>query len=265
MAKSPKIKPFVPASDDPLVQEHAAVSAWIEEAIGTLGEHNYYKDLNLKEIPSGQTLLSGNPEQSQRYVMAAIPQVSYWEQLASQIRARETNDIERSNPHLSPGWSQAWGRRRQAEAVVGTLMRRNLPFNQADLLALLSWCCDEENHSLSFTPIGPIIRTLERYVSANTIDDEFRDTMKRFALRLRSGHHKDHKKYGTAVEQLCLNGQSESPSESTVPVEPTPNPAPSGSPAILDAIKRLLNIFPSEEIPATTLIEPDQFPLRNDS
>ena len=70
MAKSPKLEPFVFAPDDPLALEHAAVSEWIEEAVASLDEHQYYQDVDLKSLPSGKRLLDAKPEQARRYVLA---------------------------------------------------------------------------------------------------------------------------------------------------------------------------------------------------
>ena len=63
-------------------------------------------------------------------------------------------------------------------------MRRGLPFDKLDLLALLKWCYDAENLSGYFAPIGHLTRALKRYASSNTIDFDLRDAMRQYAARL---------------------------------------------------------------------------------
>ena len=123
VARSRKPEPLVVSPDDPLAQEHAAVAAWVENAFATLGEHNYYQDLDLKAIPSGEMLLAGSADQSRRYVIAAVAQVQHWDRLTEQVRGQADNELERINAHHLPGWTHVWGRRRRAEAVIGALMR----------------------------------------------------------------------------------------------------------------------------------------------
>jgi hypothetical protein len=134
-----KLDHFKFSPDDPLASEHADVAKWVEEAVALLGE-TYWQDVDLKSLSSGRRLLEPEPEQSRRYVLAAVAQIRHWDELAQQIRAQGTTDMERMNAHLRPGWKPVWGRKRQAEAVVSTLMRRALPFQRHDLLAILQWC-----------------------------------------------------------------------------------------------------------------------------
>ena len=104
--------------DDPLAAEHAAVAAWIEDAVASLDEHRYYQDVDLKTLPSGKKLLDAKPEQARRYVLAAVAQVRHWDEQAARVRALGATEQERINAHHLPGWGQAWGRRRKAEAVA---------------------------------------------------------------------------------------------------------------------------------------------------
>lgn len=261
-----KLDHFKFSRDDPLASEHADVAKWIEEAVASLGE-TYWQDVDLKSLSSGQRLLRAKPEQSRRYVLAAVAQARHWDKLAQRIRAQGTTDVERMNPHLFPGWNPVWGRRRQAEAVVSALMRRALPFQQHDLLAILQWCNCCENLSGLFAPIGHISRALQRYASEMQIDSDLREAMKQFAARLRSSYDKDAKRYGTTVEQLCVDNAADPAGEDALSFEvrPAPTPTPGGCPAVLEQLKRHFGMLPSDALPPRTVLEPDQFALRDDS
>src|SRR5947209_7862748 len=129
MSKSPKPEGFVVPADDPLAAEHAAVAAWVEDAVTSVdpGRHLYF-DVDLKTLPSGKKLLDAKPDQARRYVLAAVAQVRHWDEQAARVRAQATTEVERINVHHLPGWGAVWGPRRQAEAVIDALMRRSLPF-----------------------------------------------------------------------------------------------------------------------------------------
>src|SRR5262249_17780632 len=146
------------------------------------------------------------------------------------------------------GWGQIWGRRRQAEAVVSALMRRTLPFEGDDLLAILEWCSGSENLSTLFGPIGHITRALKRYASKMPIDPGLREAIKQFAMQLRASHDKQAKRLGTDVEQLCVNAVAE-PAHDDVPsvdARPGPRPAPAGCTRVLDDLKRFLGMLPGD-------------------
>ena len=248
-----------------MAKEHAAVGAWVEDAFRTLGEHRYYQDIELKSLPSGDVLLQGNGEQSRRFVMAAVAQAQHWDGISAELRSRATNDFERMNSHHLPGWSLTWGRRRQAVAVINALMRRNLPFNQADLLTLLDWCCDSTNLSSYNYPIGALARTLQRYASANSIDQQLRATMRHFVNLWRSSHDKDAKRFATVVDQLCSEGITEPPELPNTPKEPKATPNPAGSPHVLNQLKHALGMQPEDLTATPILLEPDQFPMSDQS
>ena len=249
----------------PLANEHAVVSAFIEEALRSLGEAFYYQDLPLKTVPSGEVLLAGNPEQARRYVKAAVAQVEYWDQMVEKVRSQARNDMERMNAHFLPGWTQVWGRRRQAEAVIGALMRRTLPFQQKDLLELIHWCCKAKNLTTYSAPISLIVRALQRFVKDHELDTELREALTQLATTLRSSQSKDAKRFGTAVEQLCATGQPEPTGGPERPTRPPAQPGPAGTSHVLAGLKRSLGMLPHEPDPPAAVIGPDAFTLRTDS
>jgi hypothetical protein len=249
-----------------LAVEHAAVSAWIEEAFASLGKHWYYQDVDLKTLPTGKIMLDAEPDQARRYVLAAVAQVRYWDEQADGIRALAGTEAERINAQHLPGWDQVWGRRRHAAAVINALMRRTLPLERDDLLTILESSRGADNLSTFFAPIGHITRALKRYASEKPVDPGLREAMKQFAAQLRASYDKQAKRLGTDVEQLCADAPGEPHNEpSSVETRPVPRPAPAGSARVLQDLKRFLGMFPADAAPSATVIEPDRFALLDDS
>jgi Domain of unknown function (DUF4132) len=267
VVKPPKLNKFSTAPNDPLAEEHVAVKAWVEAALGTLSKHEYYRDVDLKTLPTGQALLDSRPEQSLRYLLAAMAQVQHWDQEAEQIRSQGTTELERKYAHHLPGWGLVWGHRSQAAAVINALMRRALPFQKQDLIAVLNWCNKGPQSTVNFCPSGSLTRALERYAAKTPVDTELREAMKQFAARLRGSTDKDSKRLGTAVEQLCAADGTE-PAVETAPVaerQPVPTPSPAGSAFVLQSLKRLLGLGSNAEEPQVTSFGPDRFPLSTHS
>jgi hypothetical protein len=277
MAKSPKFRAFAFSRDDPLAAEHRDVSAWVEDALASNAFHRFYDDVALGSLPSGKKLLDAAPEQARRYVLAAIAQALHWNAQADRIRG----PVCTINAVGLPGWDQVWGRRRQACAVVAALMRRGLPFQKEDILAILGlYLAGEQRSALESSltierysarlagdvPIGHIVRALERYAAGTAVDAEARKAMKAFAARLRSSADKDARRHGTTVEQLCLGAPQKVAGGAPPPrKKPAPRPAPAGTPAVLDQFKRSLGMLPDKGDRPATVLEPDRFPLLADS
>jgi len=263
--KAEAIAPFVPEPGSPLDAEHRIVTRWVDEAIAAQDPTLYYRDVELKSQPSGRVMLEATPDEARRFVHAAALQVAYWERLTNEFRAQATTDTERFNPHLRPGWQELNARRLRTATVLSTLMRRTLPFEEAELLAVLDWCSDAEAYGV---PVGHVTRALQRYADAHPLSDVLRERIASFAARLRRSHNKDAARYGTAVEQL-VKGSSDvadvaSDDEQTLSAPlPPPSPAPAGNPAAFDALKRHLGVAGDEV--ATERLEPDGFLLRSDS
>lgn len=253
---------FTYSQDDPLAAAHAAVAAWIEESYAALGQELYRYEPNLKKLPSGQRLLEGDAEQSRRYVMAGIVQARYWDESARDVRSQGETEADRANPHFRPGWDATWGRRRLAVSTLRTLMKRKLPFQRQDVEAILDWCNATDYVDSLFMPLSSIVKALQRFAEAEPIDGDLRTSCQRFASRLRDRRRKGDKRLATDVEQLC-GVDTETPAEAILP---PPEPAPVGAPAVLVALKRDFGLADAEAGDvATTLIGPDEFPLRENS
>jgi hypothetical protein len=264
--------PFVPPADSGIEAEHGVVLRWVEEAVRALDERESYKDVELDSQPSGRIMLDATPDEARRYVRAAAVQTAYWERVAGEIRAKTAASADpRLNPHLRAGWSDAWLRRRRAATVITTLMRRALPFEEEDLLALLDWCNGVEQLTTYVVPVGSVTRALQRFVETHEPSVALRARITRFAASLREAHEKDAARHGTTVEQL-LAGLTAGPDASDVAEAdadapratlPPPAAAPAGHPGVLDAIKRQLGVA-GEDV-TTEALEPDRYPLRADS
>lgn len=257
------IKPFVPEANDPLTREHELVSKFIEDGYSKSGEH-YWADIDVKALPSGEAVLAGDAEQVRRYVVAAITQIMHWDSETERVRAQADSDMSRSNPHFLPGYQLTWGRRRHAEALIKTLMRRKLPFQEPDLLRILEWCNAMTSVSTYTTPLGAIAKALEQFAASHPLSSELRTSMKQFAEKVRNTHDKDAKRVGTTLEQLSTQGV-EAVEEAPSVVLPAPEPAAAGSPQVLDWYKRNIGMLPVDSVAETTVIPLDRFPLRVDS
>lgn len=257
MAKVPEFEEFTFTDDDPLAVEHRAVIAWVEEA------RQAVKD-DLNSVPSGKVIASANPIQARRYVMAALPQVQHWDRQAEAIRLKSERAINLINPHFQPGWSEVWRRRRQVVAVLSTLMKRNLPFEQDDLLKLLSWCNSVAH--LHTIPFGAVVRALQKFIADVPLNQETLAAATTFVSKLRASHDKSAKRSATALDQLCASFAAErSDTSITEPPLPPPEPAPAGHPEVLVELKRMSKMLSDDTQAVTTLIGPDRFPLSDSS
>ena len=258
--------PFVPEPGSQLAGEHRVVTRWVDEAIASQEKGLYYRDVELKSQPSGRLMLEAAPDEARRYVHAAVLQAAYWERLANEFRSQAKTEGERLNPHLRPGWEELRARQLRTATVISALMRRSLPFEEADLLAVLDWCVDAEMYTV---PAGPVTRALHRFVMNHPLSDALRERIVRFAARLRQSHDKDAKRYGTTVEQI-ITGSSAGAGDAANDDEqapaapsPPPEPAPVGNPAVLEGLKRHLGLPVAEVV--TETLAPDGFLLRADS
>lgn len=232
-------------------------------------EHdNYWQVPELKSVPSGEALLNATPENARRTVLAAVAQTNHWDEQANQIRAQARTDYERMNCHTNPEWGPIWARRLRTAAVISALMRRALPLQEVDLLAILDWCASGSQVGSPNVPAGAITRALERFSNEHTLSIPLRDATATFAVSLRTSYLKTDKKLGTDLEQILASqapvvGQPAPPGRaSSRPVQP----APVGHPAVLTILKQRLGLLPAGA-PAveSEVIGPDRFELRADS
>lgn len=265
--KQARIEPFPVDPNSPFAEEEKVVSQMIEASIGQLRDINtsFYQNVELKNMLFGDTLLAAKPPEARRYVMAALAQVVYWERLSIELRKDSSQ-----HTHQIPEWPAVWGRRRRAETVIRTLMRKKLPFEKADLIALIGWANSSDYLSQHTTPINPMIKAVENYAASNPIDDELKEAVSEFAMKLRLSHYNELKPLGTRLEQLLPKADVVPASEATgeaAAVLKQPQPGPVGQPGVLTALKKALKLLPAEIQPnvETELVGVDQYPLAVDS
>jgi hypothetical protein len=262
-------KPFEPrwfsfVVDDPLAEEHAAVMAFVEEALRRAG-HRYYEMTDLKTISSGVALLGGDAERARRIVVAATIQARHLDREADRLRATGDSEFDRVNVHLRPEWAGVWGRRRQAGAVIHTLLRRSLPLRRDDLVLLANWCIESQNLSKYSYPLGAIARAFIRHAEAHGLDEDLEAVLRRFANELRGAGGTAEKRLATTIDGICPPSDVLKSPAAKTPCLPPPRPAPAGSPFVLRPLKRLGGIAGEDSEPTTTLLEPDRFAMPDDS
>jgi hypothetical protein len=261
MSKPFVLEPFMITPDHQRAEAHQAVSSWIEEALASRGERLWYQHADLKSLPSGQILAAAKPDVAQKYVMAALEQVHHWERAADRLREQADNP---TSAHMQPGWNQVWGRRRQAIAAISALMRKALPFERSDLVALLKWCNEMDGLSKYDVPLAMIVRTLQRFADNQPLGDELVSAATRFATKLRAARDKESSRLATNVEQLFSSVAAQP--ESAQPAGPPPEPAPAGHCQVLVDLKRLVGMLPqeTEELPRSHAT-PDGFAISDES
>ncbi|HEX4792146.1 MAG TPA: DUF4132 domain-containing protein [Humisphaera sp.] len=262
-----QIEPFKPAAGDACAAEHAAVSAFVEEAV-TAGDPRQFRMLDLKSLPSGQALLDAKPEQARRIAMAAIQQARHWDEQVKRVRAQGNAEIDRMNAYMLPGWYEVWPRRQQAGAVAAAIMRRTLPLEEEDLLAILEWGVAAEHVFAYFIPLSSITRALQRFTADHAISARLHDALHRFAQRLRNTPESDARRYAVAIEALFVAPQETAEEASTPPsdLKPPPQRSPAGSRFVLHTLKAYVGVGEADDGTAQTReMGYDCFPLRSDS
>lgn len=244
---------FVVSPDDPLADAHAAVAAWIEERGGRAIDD----DINLKKLQSGQKLLKAKPAEQRRYVLAALVQADYWDNLAKKHKAECANARDFDDPRVLR-FAVTNGFWKNACAVVESLVRRDLPLESAELSAVADWCAqDLYTHSGAVTSL---VRAVERFASRNSLDETLLAAMKRFATVIRPSWRESAAK----IDELCAAAPKADGAPSgavTVTYSPVA-PGPAGTKGVLAGLKRSFGISADGAPPDATLIGPDDFPKR---
>ena len=253
MAESPELERFEIAPDDPLADEHAAVSAWVEEAFGSLSEHNPFVDVELKTFPSGRRLLDGKPEQSRRYLLAAVEQVRHWERQARHGSASSRGRDGREAPARGGG-----GRRPDAPGLAAGETRPD------GGPAVVSGGPD------AHTVLRPD-RADHQGARALRLDDARRSraTPAMGTSRRGSAHRSRRTSAGSGPPS---SGSASMKAPGRLPmappaaaVRPPPTPAPAGSAGVLVHLKRFYGMLPDADAAPAPPIEPDLFVLAEDS
>lgn len=261
MASPDRSYVFQFSADDPLAAEHALVCNWVREAVANTPGNRYYQDVDLKSLPSGRELLASSPERGRLLVQAAVEQAKFWHASREKIRDHAVHDGEANNLARVPGWSAALGAEYKTLAVIGALLRRNLPLDRTDLLQLLGWLT-EAGRSYGL-PIGQATKSLERYAAKNGIDAEIRIAAQRFAAMLRQSGENDAKRLATTVDQICASLPEQEAEDEPGELRAAPRPSVAGDQLVLVPLKIMLGMLPADVASEITVCGPDRYAMRS--
>ncbi len=301
MARTSGPRPYLHGPDDPLAEQHQLVAQWVEVSNSREKQDTYVVawNVNLKDHESGQRLLSAKPPEARKLVLAALEQARHWGQALDEVASPENPAAMRQSlSKLVP----LRNRSLRARAVIQALMRRSLPFERDDLLAILNWCCEESSSVHFDPPLGAIHRAVERFLAKNELDEQLAESIQRLAVALQSHSSAVYRRH--AIKFLHLGPQKELETDESKSdaldarhaekdrdatrnsdakkagaagegrgqsadrddILPPARPAFAGSPGVLDSLKRMLGMIPPDTPPAVIhLVGPDQFPLVEDS
>lgn len=239
---------FIVSGDDPLSDAHAAVAAWIKECGGGALREN----LNLKMLPSGQRLLKAKPPEQRRYVLAALVQAGYWECLAKERKAKCAGATSDDDPRVRL-YARTDAYRNNANSVIESLIRRDLPLESADLAAVIDWCVsDIYEHS---DAVVYLVRAIERFASRTSPGEPLLAAMRRLAAAIRSGWRESAAKID-AIRAAATKEDTAAPAA----YSPT-TPSPAGTPGVLVGLKRFFGMPVDGATVDATVIGPDNFPM----
>ena len=134
-AKGNEFEPFHGSKD--LAAEHATIQKWLDEATSNLDGARWNHQVDLKNDANGRLILDAPPDQAKRYVVAAIERRRHHIVEVADLRAQAKTDFDRDNVHLLPAWQHILVRQFHLRALLIALMRRSLPFDEKDLIAIL--------------------------------------------------------------------------------------------------------------------------------
>ena len=251
------------ADRHPLAAEHRLLSEWLHESMALRPGQRYYQSVELKETPTGQTILASSPEVCRLIILAAIEQAEHWN--AETLRIRDQAAPKQGNWNLGsePAWVGAQGSRLRIQEVMGALLRRNLPMKRDDVLKLLALLV-RTGYSYSL-PIGYSSKTVERYLAQHELDEELATAIRKFAVMLRQSGDNDAKRTATRLEQLSSPSQEEPASGAPLPLKPAPTPVTAGDPHVLSPLKHLLGMLSADITIDTVTTGPDRYAMSRES
>ncbi|MEN1679579.1 MAG: DUF4132 domain-containing protein [Planctomycetota bacterium] len=260
MSKLAAADRFVVPPDSPLREAHAAVEAFVEAVVGTWGRRSYY-DLTLKDHENGLALHNAKPPEARQLVLAAVEQCQHWDRIEEEIRA----EFDAAGDGVSPPRREpVWDRRRCAYTVVASLMRRKLPFDRGDIVALVGWVASMPHVSTFTAPVGYLTKAVTRYAESGEVDDELASLLGQMAIKLRNGRDPDTRRHATTIDQLIGDASGDDGDEPEASRRPPPAPGSAGNPAVLSRLKAHLGIGDGGDA-EEEMLDPDRFPLRVDS
>lgn len=201
MSKEDLGRQFAFSPSDPLAAEHRAVIRWVGDA-NNAPSRAYWLDVELKSYESGRVLLDAKPEQARHYVLAALAQAQFLSDRMAEILLTTPTSSSRGNLHHNQEWREFSALRRPTVTVISTLLRRAIPLDRDDLIALLKFCNSTVEYDLApsgnwsntvwhlqfcvcgHLPGGHVVNALQRYFATAAIDEELKTLVASYAKRL---------------------------------------------------------------------------------
>ncbi|MGH7136901.1 MAG: hypothetical protein ACREHD_14270, partial [Pirellulales bacterium] len=182
-------------------------------------------------LPTGQRLLKAKPAERRRYLLAAVAQVRHWDKYGYY--------------HMH---------RKRAAAAIECLIRRELPLDAADLVAVAERYIQDKYPNPAF--INPLFRAFERFVSETPPDEPLLAAMRGLASAMRSRDRKTAAK----IDELCAAAPKSEATAIRQSYSPA-MPAPVGARGVLDGLKSFFGMLADDSPEDRTIIGPDNFPL----
>lgn len=230
MATPIELEPFVYSPDDPLADAHFTLAGWLEDP-GNSHDGNASYGEKVDSLPTGQRLLKAKPAERRRYLLAAVAQVRHWDKYGYY--------------HM---------RRKRAAAAIECLIRRELPLDAADLVAVAEWYIQDKYPNPAL--INPLVRAFERFVSETPPDEPLLAAMRGLASEIRS----QDRKTAAKIDELCAAAPKSEATAVRQSYSPA-MPAPVGTRGVLDGLKSFFGMLADDSPEDRTIIGPDNFSL----
>ena len=258
----------------PLLAEHALVTACIAASLAAQPRDGPYLPVALGSFLEGKRILRSDSASAARIAIASVAQAQHWKRQAN--RVRDTLRAEEALGHLHP-WSAEWSHPQvkhvQAVGIAGALLRRDLPFTEENMLALLTWCGGHEQHETMLAPVAAIAKAAERYLARSPRSADLRAALEAFATRLGASWDKKSKRLAVDVARLYA-GTGDEPRPDATPGNLTPAAAapgrtvaiaPAGDPRVHQLLKHTLGLRDATPTADAFVAGDDRYAMPEDS
>lgn len=118
------------------------VDKLVAEFIAKIGDGTAY-GTKVADFPSGRAVLDLEREDQVTAVERVVALFTQWDREVAAIDATLQEGQTRGD---HPGWRKYWARGSVLRAILDTLLRRKLPFSEAQLTRLLKWPLKTKGH-----------------------------------------------------------------------------------------------------------------------
>jgi len=200
---------------DTVVTPLEIYSLLIHNFASEVPEQRYYR-LKLKESEHGQIMLELSREEQREVVMAMVAWLDGGWREIPQARGQIVMDLFplsiQENDPVKNAMRRRWFRVRYG---MLQLLRRKLPFNHDEVLALLSWSTNQD--FVWDRNAMEMIRVLENYLQENPLTDELKDAIAQYAAEIKPNFWGPRSESRRWVARLKELGELR---ESDIPLEP---------------------------------------------